>query len=603
MMTTERPKSSTRAIKNAAQLERQFPRPAGLAPYATVIPTDILASAHRAVGDLSALETDAAHALRSAKFAMPQNFAKHPLFSGVIHFVRLQFRVKATGQLISVSEADMQVARDYAALAVVPISQYATQYGPNSLQVSSNFIETTVDIPDTTYDDNYVHNWVKVIAQQNSLASSDAVVILNPPALVNKSQALSDGTGGYHYKAQIAYAFVNLRGSGLAISDAGWLFAGPLSHELAEMTVDPDGNDDNPEVCDACGPNYASTWLAYFDDTRTYIATSQAFPPPFPYHFFLNGICRPDFVTRVPPALSLADQALACNYPPVVDTFAFTAASAPASAGRANNLFVVATDSSGQIWYDQAAPGAAFVGWQEVPGELVAVGAPGAGMRGTTLFVLGRTADGQIHFNDADAGQGFIGWQPLPGGVSTSAAPTCAGSKSDVFVVATDENRSVQLTHAPPGNAFSAWQAVSGVSAVDAPAAAVRGTTLFIFVRTSDGAIHFNQGGPGNFLGWQSLPAPFVAAHAPAAAARAGNVFVFVVDQAGRVWFNQAAPGGPFVGWQVIPGGLIAGDAPGAGMQGDKLFVFARRADGRLFYNQADPGGAFVGWQDSSLVF
>jgi hypothetical protein len=53
-----------------------------------------------------------------------------------------------------------------------------------------------------------------------------------------------------------------------------------------------------------------STYLDYFDSSGTYIATSQEFPPPFNYAFFINGIVASPFATQCPAP------AKACNYAP-----------------------------------------------------------------------------------------------------------------------------------------------------------------------------------------------------------------------------------------------------------------------------------------------
>ena len=74
-----------------------------------------------------------------------------------------------------------------------------------------------------------------------------------------------------------------------------------LSHEIAEMTVDPNVDGSNPEVCDPCGPNCASTYLNYFDAQGNYFTTSQAaVPPPFDYNFYINGIVTPEWALPCP---------------------------------------------------------------------------------------------------------------------------------------------------------------------------------------------------------------------------------------------------------------------------------------------------------------
>jgi hypothetical protein len=85
----------------------------------------------------------------------------------------------------------------------------------------------------------------------------------------------------------------------------------------------------------------------------------------------------PAFATQCPPS----DQNTACNYPPATDTFSITTDTAPAAAGRKDNLFVFVRAGDGRILFNQAAPGAAFVGWQEIAGGVITDAALGASMR------------------------------------------------------------------------------------------------------------------------------------------------------------------------------------------------------------------------------
>ena len=82
-----------------------------------------------------------------------------------------------------------------------------------------------------------------------------------------------------------------------------------------------------------------------------------------------------------------------------------------ATAGRKSNLFVFLVGTDGQIWFNQAAPGGAFVGWQLMPGDRRTGIAVSAGMSDTTLLVYARMADGRVVFNQAAQGGAFVGWQ------------------------------------------------------------------------------------------------------------------------------------------------------------------------------------------------
>ena len=64
---------------------------------------------------------------------------------------------------------------------------------------------------------------------------------------------------------------------------------------------------------------------------------------------------------------------------------------APTAAGRADGyLFVFAKAANGQIMYNQAGSGGAFVGWQAVPGGQMTSTAVGAGEQGTTLVLFAK---------------------------------------------------------------------------------------------------------------------------------------------------------------------------------------------------------------------
>jgi hypothetical protein len=304
---------ATRAIKNAKHLQRVaphlMPRDEPSAGFGSILPLSVLASIHTG-------KTPADIAGAFAGIAFPAvNAAATALFRGTLFFVRILFTVQnQNNAVISVSASDVNTAVQYASRAAVPISQYASQYGPNSIGVSSKLFSLAVTLPQNTYNDQQLQGWVNSVVSQNNLPSSTCLVILNPTLMVNTSAPVSGGFGGYHSKANIPYIFVNVGGQGLTVTDPPFAYAGSLSHEIAEMVVDPQADGSNPEVCDPCGPNCVSTFLDYFDNSTTYIATSQQFPPNFPYGFFINGIVQPAFANQcgIPPM-----PASACTYAPI----------------------------------------------------------------------------------------------------------------------------------------------------------------------------------------------------------------------------------------------------------------------------------------------
>ena len=105
---------------------------------------------------------------------------------------------------------------------------------------------------------------------------------------------------------------MNVLGTGLTVEDVDDHYAEAVSHELAEMTVDPRADGKNPEVCDGCGTNCrgAQAYRAFFSSEGAYLATTDRFPPPMAYGFFISAIARPPSAADCPPPES------ACVYPP-----------------------------------------------------------------------------------------------------------------------------------------------------------------------------------------------------------------------------------------------------------------------------------------------
>jgi hypothetical protein len=255
---------------------------------------------------------------RTAKAATPGTAAADPLFNGTLFFVQVAFNL--IGRTISISNADMAVAVQFAANASGPISAYAGQYGSNALSVSPNVLQFSANVPSGRYNDQILQGWVNTILTQNGLtAASSCIVILNPRGVTNTDGDITLGILGYHGKANSPYCFVNVFGQGLTLNDLSDAYALQLSHEIAEMTVDPNVDGKNPEVCDPCGPNCQSTWRDFFvAPNNTYSQSTQIFPPGFAFTFFINGIVQPDSARECPAPQD------ACAYSPPVPAFTIT---------------------------------------------------------------------------------------------------------------------------------------------------------------------------------------------------------------------------------------------------------------------------------------
>jgi len=235
-----------------------------------------------------------------------------PLFNGTLSLVDLT--LTGNGRSLSVPPADLAVALSYLQLAAPVIGAYASQYGAASLALAPSTVPLSVPIRGSTYSDAELQTWVNGLVQSGRLSAGSAAIVLNPMGAENADAREQGGVGvlGYHGAASVPYGFVNLLGSGFTVDDRSNLFAEALSHEIAELTVDPRADGGNPEVADGCGTNCLgdSAYRAFFDTSSKYLASVTDFPPPFPYRFFISAVVRPASATDCPAP------ATACAYAP-----------------------------------------------------------------------------------------------------------------------------------------------------------------------------------------------------------------------------------------------------------------------------------------------
>jgi hypothetical protein len=229
-----------------------------------------------------------------------------PLFSGTLRFVQATFA--SSGTNLAVPDADLNVAMTYASLAIVPISEYCSQYGPNSLVLANTNVPFKASITKRKFNDGTLSGWVDEIAKANVYGSDTCLVFLSPQGIVNTDADPAQGVLGYHSVSSsgVPYAFVNVMGDGLTMDDKRGYYALALSHEIAEMTVDPLANGSNPEVSDECAGNCNVDYRNYFDAGKNWLGGN---PTPG-YYFFIDGIATPASVTQCPAPAS------SCSYPP-----------------------------------------------------------------------------------------------------------------------------------------------------------------------------------------------------------------------------------------------------------------------------------------------
>ncbi len=226
-----------------------------------------------------------------------------PLFHGTTYFVRIAFTITSQNDaVIAVDAADVQTAIAYATQAATPISQYATLYGPNALAIAPAIVDFAVTIADPSYTDAQLGGWADTIARQHGLSADACIAVLNPQGVVNTDASLSSGVIGYHSVATLPYLMVNVTGAGFTIADATDTYALGLSHELAEMVVDPSANAQNPEVCDPCAGNCRVDYRDYFRSGTppAFVGGAGSFPPSFSYDFFIAAIAQPAYVSACP---------------------------------------------------------------------------------------------------------------------------------------------------------------------------------------------------------------------------------------------------------------------------------------------------------------
>jgi hypothetical protein len=402
----------TRLWKNIRFLQQMRPPmlPAEEPPggFTSVIPADVLATGHLGATAVRG-GTEPAHPAAAAladAFRQVGGDAPEALFRGTVYFVQLTYTDTSTGRPFKIPVADILTAIFYSTLAAKPISNYASQYGYNSLAISPSIIPfARAKGSTTTYSDDDLRGWVNEVA---AILPADAcVAILNPPGLTNSKTA---GTNkSYHNMADVPYLWVNVRGSNWTVDDKQDNYAAVLSHELAEMVVDPKTDFKNPEVCDSCGDGkcVGTPWFHVFNPDGSYIRSTQGRPPGFPYGFFIASIAAPPFA---PQCAGIPESA--CNYAPPFEPAIETIA-APAGTASGEVTVQVATGVDGTVYYNWWRLGDGPRGWKALPG-LSTQTAPAAALTGSNndyLFVMAVDGDGHLKLNQGTLGKPFVGWQ------------------------------------------------------------------------------------------------------------------------------------------------------------------------------------------------
>jgi len=314
VINTDLPKTRlrcfTRALKNARYLRENVPELSESSTqegFGTGLPVESLARLHRLRADSLELQGyDAISTyLDSNTIPGPERAIRGSVFNGTIYFVQATFRTPQ--QTFAVATADMNVIVQYAQRSIGRIVKYAGQYGAAGGTISPNVIQFSVTLTGTSYSDADVQGWVNNIASANHLAASSCVFIVSPNGVTGDNV---DGNAGYHNKANIPYIVAGIFANNLTLADLPDVYAMVVSHEIAEMIVDPGADQSNPEVCDPCDVNCTNLTRNYFNSNDNYLGSSQALPPGFNYAYYICAIVKPSGAPNCPPPAS------DCRYAP-----------------------------------------------------------------------------------------------------------------------------------------------------------------------------------------------------------------------------------------------------------------------------------------------
>ncbi len=313
----------TRALKNVRYLQRTAPsafrKAKGDVGFGTGVPLDILQRVHRLPHDSPALVAHEAVSRFLKRHEIPQKGRVKkpaPLFSGTIHFAQLKFETpKGT---FSFSTPDMQAMVRYAKHAIVPLTKMVRQYGPSSASVSPKLLRFNACMADHHFSDLELQSWIRQIVKQYRLSSDSCVIVPCPQPISDRSGAVGANSGyhGYAPASKVPYIVLGIHCVNLKLTDRPDSYAMAVSHEIAEMMVDPRANDRNPEVCDPCCANcLAKFYRAYFTASNAYLGTNRRTPPGgLPFAYYTAVVVKPAEVAT--PGPNGAGTKAGCDYKP-----------------------------------------------------------------------------------------------------------------------------------------------------------------------------------------------------------------------------------------------------------------------------------------------
>jgi hypothetical protein len=270
------------------------------------LPSNVLATAY-AQSNLDALTDDEQLKLWLSQnpIAVARATVQSPLFNGTLVFAQLSFAIPGVAPS-GVSAADTQTAISYATLAVGPIQRYASQYGSNSVSVWPFAIPYTARLQSSSFDQSQFEGWIDDIAQfmRKQQVHDPCIVVMHDRTLLNSPTFTNERNSFHSYTDNgNPYCYSLVFGQNLNVADNNHtingkpnekVYAHTLSHEIAEMVVDPRGDDSNPEVCDACAGNCNANLFDLFDQNGVFIGGTSDTATASGFSFFINSVVRSD---------------------------------------------------------------------------------------------------------------------------------------------------------------------------------------------------------------------------------------------------------------------------------------------------------------------
>jgi hypothetical protein len=606
----------TRALKNARQLQKMAPHIFAKDPQAegfgTGVPMEILQGLHRMRHDSPVLSRhkEVADFLREQRLTVPtRKDARDALFSGTIHFAQVTFQT--SGGNIVMPTADLNQIVQYAQHAIVALSEYAAQYGANTVTISPTLLAYTASVPTGSYTDGNLQGWVNDMVATNSLPTSSCIFVVSPQGLTAPNVG---GNSGYHNRANIPYIVAGVFATGLTLADNPDVYAMVVSHEIAEMIVDPNVMAGDPEVCDPCDINCGNLTRCYFNLSDNFLGSNQATPPGgFTFSYYVCAVVKPTEAAKCPASSA------SCAYAPkpVLTSPRVTGGAQIGVVSRnTDKLDIFVTDEQGVIFTAAWEP--AFTdwwhGWWELNGGRALRGAPVHGVSRSPdkldAFVIGTdnrvyTAAWEPAFTDW-----WHGWWPLNNGIAAPGAHVTAVSRNtdklDVFVVGTDGRVYTAAWEPAFTDWWHGWWPIGGIRVPQgAPVHAVSRSAdkLDIFVTDVNGVIFTAAWEPAftdGWHGWWELNGGRAApgAHVTAVSRNTDKLDVFVVGTDGRVYTAAWEPAFTdwWHGWWPIGDIRVPQGAPvhAVSRMADKLDIFATDVNGAIMTAAWEP--AFTDW-------